>query len=153
MNLHGGIRFIHRLPAIVLVLSTALGAQPVSTVLAEGKGIAGIRGIIYQSNPSTRLGAARVIAINVRTDKRFESNLTGSNGAFEIKGMPAGRYDIVIVTGGRLFVTENLIQIGKGQRITISFSVAPRRTAMRRLGTECPVTVTAGQTERGLGLA
>ena len=125
MSHHGGIRFIHRLPAIVLVLSSLLGLIAISTVLAGSDGNTGIRGILYQSDASTRLGAARVIAINVTTSKRFESKLTGSNGAYEIKEMPAGRYDIVIVSGGRLFLTEDLIDIERGQRVTLSFSVAP----------------------------
>ena len=126
MSLHGGIRFIHRLPAIVLVLSGALGTLPVSAVRAEGGGNTGIRGILYQSDASTRLPAARVIAINVTTSRWFDSKRTGSNGAYEIKGMPAGTYDIVIVTGGRVFVTENLVEVARGQRITMSLSVAPR---------------------------
>ena len=47
--------------------------------------------------------------------------------------MPAGTYDIVIESGGRLFVVSSLIDIARGQRITTSFSVEPRKPAKKRI--------------------
>ncbi len=123
MRLPGGTRFIHRLLSMVLVLSCALGPLSIAPVLAAGEGTSGVRGLLYEADASTRLPAARVIAINVTTGERYESNLTGSNGSYEIKGMPAGSYDIVVESGGRLFVVNNLVDLARGQRITVSFSL------------------------------
>ena len=133
MTFPGRVCFVHRLLAIVLVLFFALGPLPVTTALAVGEGRSGIRGFLFESDASTKLPAARTIAINVTTGERFESNLTGSNGSYEIKGMPAGTYDIVIESSGRLFVVSSLVDIARGQRITTSFSVEPRKPAKKRI--------------------
>jgi len=133
VGLPGGMRFIYRLLSILLIVSCALGPLTITPALAAGEGNSGIRGLLYEADVSTRLPAARVIAINVTTDERFESNLTGSNGSYEITEMPAGTYDIVVESGGRLFVVNNLVDLARGQRITISLSVEPRKPAMRHI--------------------
>ncbi len=132
MRLPDAMRSIHRFLATLLVLCFAIGPLPL-TPAARAANNGMLRGILYESDGDTRLPAARAIAINVTTGERFESNLTGSNGAYEIKGMPEGTYDVVIESGGRLFVVENLIDLKDGQSITISFSVDPRAPSMRRI--------------------
>ena len=118
---------------MVLVLSCALGPLSMVPALAAGEGTSGIRGLLYDVDGSTRLPAARVIAVNVATSEYYESNLTGSNGSYEIKGMPAGTYDIVVESGGKIFVVNNLVTLERGQRVTVSLSVEPRKPSMRRI--------------------
>ncbi len=133
MRLPDGMRFVHRLLSMVLVLSCALGPLSMVPALAAGEGTSGVRGLLYEADGSTRLPAARVLAINVTTNERYESNLTGSNGSYEIQGMPAGTYDIVVESGGKIFVVDNLVTLARGQRVTISLSVEPRKPSMRRI--------------------
>jgi hypothetical protein len=133
MRFPGAVRHVHRTLATLLVFSLALGPIAPTLALAEEEGSGAIRGILYEADGDTRLPAARVIAINVADGERFESNLTGSNGAYEIKGLPAGTYDLVIESGGRLFVAENLIDLASGQRVSVKFAVEPRRPANRMI--------------------
>ena len=133
MRLPDGRRFVHRLLSMVLVLSCALGPLSMVPALAAGEGTSGVRGLLYEADGSTRLPAARVLAINVTTSERYDSNLTGSNGSYEIQGMPAGTYDIVVESGGKIFVVDNLVTLARGQRVTVSLSVEPRKPSMRRI--------------------
>ena len=133
MRLPDGMRFVHRLLSMVLVLSCALGPLSMVPALAAGEGTSGVRGLLYEADGSTRLPAARVLAVNVTTNERYESNLTGSNGSYEIQGMPAGTYDIVVESGGKIFVVNNLVTLERGQRVTVSLSVEPRKPSMRRI--------------------
>jgi hypothetical protein len=142
MRSPSAVREVHQIFAVVLVVSLALGPiLPTLALAEEGNGM--IRGILYEADAETRLPAARVIAINVANGDRFESNLTGSNGAYEIKGLPAGTYDLVIESGGRLFVAENLIDLSRGQRVSIKFAVEPRRPANRTIEGMIPPSGTA----------
>ena len=109
---------------ILVVAAIVAGAS--SSALAGEEGSGSIQGILYESDTSKRLPAAQVIAVHVTSRKRYESNLTGSNGAFEIKGMQAGTYDIVIESGGRLFMTDSLLDLATGERLTVSYTVEPR---------------------------
>jgi hypothetical protein len=105
-----------------LALSLALGPAAAAPVLAvEGPGV--VRGVLYQEDEKSRLAGATVTAINVRTGRRYVSNHTGDNGAYEIAGLPAGTYDLAIEQADRLYVSENLVELAESQRLYLSFAI------------------------------
>lgn len=103
------------------ILTPFAGASIAATASAGA-----IRGILYKADETTRLAAATVTAINVKTGRRYVSNHTGDNGAYEITGLPAGTYDIAIDVAEHVFVTDNLIDLAENQRLYLSFAVSPK---------------------------
>ena len=111
-------------PAWILLLALCAPAGTVPVFGAGDEGLGLIRGIIYRSDEATRLQGALVTAINVRTGRRYSSIHTGSNGAYEIAGLPAGTYDIAIDTpDDNLYVTNGLIELHENQQLTLSLSL------------------------------
>jgi hypothetical protein len=108
----------------LLVLPPFAGVSSAATASAGA-----IRGVLYKADETTRLAAATVTAINVKTGRRYVSNHTGDNGAYEITSLPAGTYDIAIDVAERVFVTDNLIDLAENQRLYLSFAVMPKATA------------------------
>jgi hypothetical protein len=94
---------------------------PPGTPVQEG--LASIRGVLFRSDETTRIKGATVTAINTRTGRRYVSNFTGDNGAYEVKDLPAGTYDIAIESSDRLYVTESLVDLAEKQRLYLSFSL------------------------------
>ena len=82
-----------------------------------------IRGILYEADGVTRLVSGLVVAANVKTGKRYQSILTGENGAFEILQLGAGTYDIIVAHNGGLYAVKDLVDLVRNQRLTISLSV------------------------------
>jgi len=87
-------------------------------------GLGAIRGVIYREDDTTRIPGATVTAINVKTGRRYTSNFTGENGAYEVTGLPAGTYDVAIDTGDKIYVTDNLVELAENQRLYLSYSVS-----------------------------
>lgn len=87
-------------------------------------GLGAIRGVIYRDDDTTRIMGATVTAINVKTGRRYTSNFTGENGAYEVTGLPAGTYDVAIDTGDKIYVTDNLVELAENQRLYLSYSVS-----------------------------
>lgn len=86
-------------------------------------GLGSIRGVIYREDDTTRLMGATVTAINVKTGRRYTSNFTGENGAYEVTGLPAGTYDVAIDSGSTVYVPDNLVELAESQRLYLSYSV------------------------------
>lgn len=86
-------------------------------------GLGSIRGVIYRDDDTTRIMGASVTAINVKTGRRYTSNYTGDNGAYEVTGLPAGTYDVAIEVGDKVYVTDNLVELAESQRLYLSYSV------------------------------
>jgi hypothetical protein len=111
-----------------LALWLALGpgaAGPLGA--ADGPGV--MRGVLFRQDETTRLSGATVTAINVRTGRRYLSNHTGDNGAYEITGLPAGTYDLAIESADRVYVTDILVELAEAQRVYLSFALQPRGEA------------------------
>ena len=119
-------------PAAV-VLSVALA--PAAHAKDKGKesdaartpapaGLGAIRGVIYRGDDTTRVMGATVTAINVNTGRRYTSNFTGENGAYEVIGLPAGTYDIAIDSGETIYVPDSLVELAESQRLYLSYSVS-----------------------------
>jgi len=87
------------------------------------EGLGTIRGVLFKEDETTRLAGATVTTINVRTGRRYVSNFTGDNGAYEVSGLPAGTYDIAIDAAARVYVTDSLIDLAENQRLYLSFAV------------------------------
>jgi len=121
-------RFISGL-ALWLLLGPAFTAP-----LRADEGLAAIRGILFKSDETSRLAGARVTAINVATGRRYLSNHTGDNGAYEIAALPAGIYDLAIEADERLYVTDNLVDLAENQRLYLSFAIYPQGAASRDVG-------------------
>lgn len=102
-------------------------AAPPGTPIQEG--LASIRGVLFRSDETTRVKGATVTAINTRTGRRYVSNFTGENGAYEVKDLPAGTYDIAIESSERLYVTESLVDLAEKQRLYLSFSLQAKGAA------------------------
>ena len=121
--------------AVVVMFSLALGpglsdsraAQPSSAETGHGS----IHGTLYQTDESTRLAGAKVTAINVRTGRQYTSNVTSDNGDYEVQGLPAGTYDVVIEVAGNVFVADHILDLGPGEGVSKSYSVQPQRPANR----------------------
>lgn len=129
-------RFARHGRGLALAIAAWLAAAPFVTaaaLAAEGKadapktpaheGLGSIRGLLFKEDETTRLAGATVTAINVRTGRRYVSNFTGDNGAYEVAGLPAGTYDLAIDAADRVYVTDNLIDLAENQRLYLSFSV------------------------------
>jgi len=109
---------------LCLALWMALGPAAVGPASAgDGEGI--IRGVLCREDETSRLPGASVTAINVKTGRRYVSNHTGDNGAYQIAGLPAGTYDLAIEATDRLYVTDNLVEVADAQRLYLSFAIRP----------------------------
>lgn len=125
---------VRALIILVLTLATALGPGLATPILAqEEEGRGAIHGVLYQADDKGKVVGGKVTAINVRTRKQYVSNVTEDNGDFEITGLPAGTYDIVIESGGGLFVADNLVDLNQNQHLSVSYSVQPLRPANRKV--------------------
>ncbi|HEU4402789.1 MAG TPA: carboxypeptidase-like regulatory domain-containing protein [Candidatus Polarisedimenticolia bacterium] len=122
-----------RSAALALVLCLACGPGLATAALAQEAGHAAIRGDLYQPDGKEKLAGGKVTAINVRTGKQYPSNVTGDNGAYEISGLPAGTYDLVVESSGGVFVADNLIDLDRGESISLSYAVQPSRPANRNV--------------------
>ncbi len=104
-------------------------AQSPSPELGHGS----IRGTLYETDGTTALAGAMVMAINVRTGKQYGSELTMKNGDYLVDGLPAGTYDLAVVVGGNLFVVDNVTDLSPNESVARSFAVQPQRPANRSL--------------------
>jgi carboxypeptidase family protein len=123
-----------------LVLSLALATVPVLTTVRAAQPAAGdeaghgsIHGTLFGEDEKTPLQGGKVTAINVRTGKQYSSEVTTGNGSYDISGLPAGTYDVVIEAAGNLFVADHIQDIGPGESVGKSYSVQPQRPANRMI--------------------
>jgi hypothetical protein len=130
--------------AVAACLAVVLAAGPgaaLSSVAREAaaqeaaapSGRASISGELFQGDGHTPLEGARAYAINVKTGQRYVSEVTGRGGNYDIKGLPAGTYDIAVEVNGEIFVADNLVDLGSGEGVSLSYAVEPRRPANRIL--------------------
>ena len=124
--------------ALALVVSSVLIFGPSITAARAAQGMSkedvghgSVHGSLYEPDEKGPLADAKVTAINVRTGKQYTSNVTTHNGNYDINGLPAGTYDIVIEVAGGVFVTDHIIDIGPGESVSKSYSVQPQRPANR----------------------
>ncbi len=121
---------IRQAAATVLTLALAFG-PPLATRAAAQEGRGSIRGVLYEPDGKSELAGGKVTAVNVKTGKQYPSNVTGSNGSYEINGLPAGSYDIVIESGGLLFVADNLVDLEEGRSVPVDYAVEPHKPPTR----------------------
>jgi Carboxypeptidase regulatory-like domain len=112
--------------AFTPMLADRVAAQPVA-----GKGA--IHGVLYQADEKTKLAGAQVAVINVKTGEHYVSNVTTDNGVYEVEGLPEGTYDIVVQAAGEIYVAENLLDLERNQRQSVSFATQPTKPANRRI--------------------
>jgi len=118
--------------SIGLVCGPALLAVRVAQAAqADETGRGSIHGSLYQSDQKESLAEAKVTAINVRTGKQYTSNVTSGNGNYDITGLPAGTYDVVIEIAGSIFVADHILDVGQGESVSKSYSVQPQKPANR----------------------
>ncbi len=123
--------------AVAVIACLALGPavsdlRAAQSPMAE-TGHGSIRGTLYQTDESTRLAGGKVTVINVRTGKQYVSEITKDNGDYEVEGLPAGTYDVVIEVGGSVFVADHILDLGPGESLSRSYSVQPQRPANRAI--------------------
>jgi len=114
-------------PGAAATMAPGAAAPAPGTPIQEG--LASIRGVLFRSDEITRIKGATVTAINTHTGRRYISNFTGDNGAYEVKELPAGTYDIAIESSDRLYVTDSLVDLAEKQRLYLSFSLQPKGAA------------------------
>ena len=119
--------------ALALALSLCLASVPALAAGEEETGHGSIHGTLYQADEKGPLAGAKVTAINVRTGHQYASNVTTENGDYDINGLPAGTYDIVIEVGGNMFVADHIQDVGPGESVSKSYSVQPSRPANRTI--------------------
>jgi len=124
--------------ALALLLSFCLASVPTLTSArapqtpgAEETGHGSIHGTLYQPDERAPLAGGKVTAINVRTGSKYASNVTTDNGNYDIDGLPAGTYDVVIEVGGNFFVADHIQDVAPGEGVSKSYSVQPARPANR----------------------
>ena len=124
--------------ALALVVSSCLLCGPSFTAARAAQGMSkedvgrgSIHGTLYEPDEKAPLADAKVTAINVKTGKQYTSNVTTQNGNYDINGLPAGTYDVVIEVAGGVFVTDHIIDVGAGEGVSKSYSVQPQRPANR----------------------
>ncbi len=108
---------------------TAVRAAP--RAVGEETGHGSIHGTLYQPDEKGALVGAKVTAINVRTGKQYTSDVTTDNGNYDVRGLPAGTYDVVIEAAGSIFVADHILDVGPGESVSKSYSVQPQRPANR----------------------
>lgn len=129
-----GIKRMHPLIALLLVVGLCLGpVRAAETPAAEETGRGSIHGTIYQPDEKGPLAGAKVTAINVRTGALYTSKVTTENGNFDVSGLPAGTYDVVIEVSGGVFVADHIVDVGPGEGVSKSYSVQPSRPANRMI--------------------
>jgi hypothetical protein len=106
--------------------TTSKTARVSASTAPVQEGFASIRGVLFREDEITRIKGSMVAAINTRTGQRYLSNYTGDNGAYEVKDLPAGTYDIAIELAGKVYTTESLIDLAEKQRLYMSFSLQPK---------------------------
>ena len=117
--------------AVALVVSLALGPGLTVPFAADDHGA--IRGTLYQADEKTPLAGAKVSVINVKTGQKFTSAVTKDNGSFEVSGLPAGTYDVVIEIDTTVFVADNLVDLKQNEGLSRSYNVIPERPANRNV--------------------
>lgn len=135
-------RVVRRSVASCFIVGLAFGPAAVPVLAAEGAAV--VRGVLYREDETTRLPGAVVTAINVKTGRRYASQHTGDNGAYEIAGLPAGTYDLAIDVTEQVYVTETLIDLAEAQRLYLSFAIQQggARKAESAPGGEAKMTFT-----------
>jgi hypothetical protein len=126
--------------ALACALSICLASLPALTVAVAAQaagepetGHGSIHGTIYQSDEKGPLAGGKVTAINVRTGAKYTSEVTTDNGNYDINGLPAGTYDVVIEVAGSIFVADHIQDVGPGESVSKSYSVQPQRPANRAI--------------------
>ena len=127
-----------RTVAAFLVAALLFGPGSALTALAQETPVApsgrgSIGGELFQADGSTPLEGARAYAINVKTGQRYVSEVTKRGGNYDIKGLPAGTYDVAVEINGEIFVADNLVDLSQGESVSLSYSVEPMRPANRAL--------------------
>jgi carboxypeptidase family protein len=118
--------------AVVAVLACVLALGPgFAAPVAEQDGRGAIRGVLYEPDGDTKLTGGKATAVNVKTGRQYVSNVTGGSGSYEIKGLPAGSYDLVVEAGGYAYVADNLIDVAEGDSVPVDVSVQPKKPASR----------------------
>lgn len=117
--------------AAALLLYIALGPMLAVPAAAQADQGGAIRGVLYQADGRGKLGGAKVVVVDSKTGKQYNSGVTGDVGSYEVTGLPAGTYDLAIDVGGDIFVADNLIELAPGQKLSLSYSVQRGRPANR----------------------
>lgn len=130
--MHRPSRRLVALFQVAALLALALPAITTPALAADKKngaqtpapaGLGAIRGVIYRDDDTTRMMGVTVTAINVKTGRRYTSNFTGENGAYEVTGLPAGTYDVAIDSGDKIYLTDNFVDLAENQRLYLSYSL------------------------------
>lgn len=137
--------------SVALAILLALGPGfALPAVAQEEPGL--IRGFLLQDDEVTRISGAKVTAINVRTGEKYVSNITGENGAYEITGLPPATYDIGIEVAGAVYVTDSLVEVAAGQKVTLSFGLQPKKPNRKVIGfDQTPEGTAEALTYKGAG--
>ena len=126
VNLRGAI-------AVVVACVLMLNMHFVTAGAAQETGRGTARGSVYGPDGLTKMAGAKVMAINVRTGTQYVSPPTGADGEYEIAGLPAETYDILIEILGIIFVTDHSVDLAPGETYSQSYSVQPGRPASRAM--------------------
>jgi hypothetical protein len=117
--------------AAILLLNLAVGPMLAVPAAAQADQGGAIRGVLYQADGRGKLGGAKVVVVDSRTGKQYNSGVSGDVGSYEVTGLPAGTYDLAIDIGGDIYVADNLIELAPGQKLSLSYSVQRGRPANR----------------------
>ena len=120
-----------KVAALSTLLVLFLFSFPI-TGLGEDTG--NLEGIVYESDGKTPLKDARIVLElfekGKKTDTKFESNITDSNGEYKLENIPVGKYKGKILLKGRHYRIKRVdffVHVIKGETNYVSFALKGRR--------------------------
>lgn len=108
-----------------LVATLLIVALPGLLIPAQAEtATATLSGMIISAKDRTPLAGAKVYAANPRTGAVYPSGLSGPDGSFEVRDLPAATYELGVQAGSGLYLVETPMSLGAGQAQQIHLAVS-----------------------------
>ncbi|MCK4766268.1 MAG: carboxypeptidase regulatory-like domain-containing protein [Candidatus Aminicenantes bacterium] len=95
-----------------------------SPAAAPGTGV--LKGFIYKKDGNTPRWGVQVLLKNLDTGEMFESNVTDGVGNYELRDVPTGDYQVMLMSKDRDYKIKKvdfMVKVFSGKTSTISFSL------------------------------
>jgi hypothetical protein len=111
----------NRVVCLMLIATISLVGLPVIAAPTS----AHIGGTIFSSGDGVPVEGAVVKAASLTDSKIYESAVTNDKGNYSLSGLPAGKYDVAVQSGGGLYVVSGVVALEPGEKRTLSLAVRP----------------------------
>ena len=89
------------------------GALAASNVSMSGK--------VYESAAANTVSTGVVYAVHLTTKQVYQSEQIVAGGAYELKSLPFGYYDVVVVHSSRVYLANRVLNVPAGEHMKVSF--------------------------------